>query len=32
VIGASTWAGRWLGGSMATRLVRLGRWPVIVVP
>jgi len=32
VVGSSTRAGYRLVGSIATRLVRLGRWPVIVVP
>jgi nucleotide-binding universal stress UspA family protein len=32
VVGSSTSAGHRLVGSVATRLVRLGRWPVVVVP
>jgi nucleotide-binding universal stress UspA family protein len=32
VVGASTRAGYRIMGSVATRLVRLGRWPVVVVP
>lgn len=32
VIGACRRAGRPLVGSLAARLVRLGRWPVVVVP
>jgi nucleotide-binding universal stress UspA family protein len=32
VVGASTWAGHRFVGSIAARLVRVGRWPVIVVP
>jgi nucleotide-binding universal stress UspA family protein len=32
VVGASTRAGHRLIGSIATRLVRAGRWPVVVVP
>ncbi|MEU4568446.1 universal stress protein [Micromonospora sp. NPDC023956] len=32
VVGASERAGRRLVGSVATRLVRAGRWPVVVVP
>ncbi|GAA2386613.1 universal stress protein A [Catellatospora methionotrophica] len=32
VIGASRQSGRWFVGSVATQLVRLGRWPVVVVP
>ena len=32
VVGSSTRAGYRIMGSVATRLVRLGRWPVIVVP
>jgi nucleotide-binding universal stress UspA family protein len=32
VVGASTWAGHRFVGSIAARLVRLGRWPVVVVP
>ncbi|MCW3813559.1 universal stress protein [Micromonospora sp. DR5-3] len=32
VVGASEQAGHRLVGSVATRLVRAGRWPVVVVP
>ena len=32
VVGASAQAGHRLVGSVATRLVRAGRWPVVVVP
>ncbi|OKI89383.1 universal stress protein [Micromonospora sp. CB01531] len=32
VVGASEQAGHRLVGSVATRLVRTGRWPVVVVP
>jgi len=32
VVGASTQAGHRLVGSVAVRLVRMGRWPVTVVP
>jgi nucleotide-binding universal stress UspA family protein len=32
VVGSSTRAGYRIMGSVATRLVRLGRWPVVVVP
>jgi nucleotide-binding universal stress UspA family protein len=32
VVGAATHAGRRLVGSIAARLVRAGRWPVVVVP
>jgi nucleotide-binding universal stress UspA family protein len=32
VVGASTQAHRVFGGSVASRLVRLGRWPITVVP
>ena len=32
VVGSSTHAGHRLVGSIATRLVRTGRWPVVVVP
>ncbi|MDQ7909492.1 universal stress protein [Phytohabitans sp. ZYX-F-186] len=32
VVGASTQAHRLFGGSVANRLVRLGRWPITVVP
>jgi nucleotide-binding universal stress UspA family protein len=32
VVGASAQAGHRFIGSIATRLVRLGRWPVVVVP
>lgn len=32
VVGVSTQAGHRFVGSIATRLVRLGRWPVVVVP
>ena len=32
VVGASEKAGHWLVGSLATRLVRAGKWPVTVVP
>lgn len=32
VVGSSEQAGHRLVGSVATRLVRAGRWPVIVVP
>ncbi|WP_442934586.1 universal stress protein [Micromonospora sp. CPCC 205739] len=32
VVGASGQAGHRLVGSVATRLVRTGRWPVVVVP
>lgn len=32
VVGASSRAGHRLGGSLAVRLVRAGRWPVTVVP
>jgi nucleotide-binding universal stress UspA family protein len=32
VIGSSGQAHRLLGGSMADRLIRLGRWPVTIVP
>lgn len=32
VVGVSTQAGHRLVGSIATRLVRTGRWPVVVVP
>jgi len=32
VVGASTQAGHRLIGSVAVRLVRMGRWPVTVVP
>jgi len=32
VVGASTQAGHRLVGSLAVRLVRVGRWPVTVVP
>lgn len=32
VVGSSSQAGHRLIGSIATRLVRLGRWPVVVVP
>ena len=32
VVGASTQAGHRIMGSLAVRLVRAGRWPVIVVP
>jgi nucleotide-binding universal stress UspA family protein len=32
VVGASRGWHRWCGGSVATRLIRLSRWPVIVVP
>jgi nucleotide-binding universal stress UspA family protein len=32
VVGASTQAGHRVVGSIAVRLVRVGRWPVIVVP
>jgi nucleotide-binding universal stress UspA family protein len=31
-VGASAQAGQRFVGSIATRLVRLGRWPVVVVP
>ncbi|GAB3467947.1 universal stress protein [Actinophytocola sediminis] len=32
VVGASTSAGHRIAGSVATRLIRAGRWPVVVVP
>ncbi len=32
VVGASQQFRRWLGGSVATGLVRSGRWPVVVIP
>ena len=32
VVGASTSAGHRFAGSVATRLIRAGRWPVVVVP
>ena len=32
VVGSSEQAGHRLVGSVATRLVRTGRWPVVVVP
>jgi nucleotide-binding universal stress UspA family protein len=32
VVGASTSAGHRIAGSVATRLIRTGRWPVVVVP
>ena len=32
VVGASTQTHRVLGGSVASRLVRVGRWPITVVP
>jgi nucleotide-binding universal stress UspA family protein len=32
VVGASTSAGHRIAGSVATRLIRAGHWPVIVVP
>lgn len=32
VVGASSQAHRLLGGSIASRLIRLGRWPVTIVP
>lgn len=32
VVGASTRAGHRIAGSVATRLIRAGRWPVVVVP
>jgi nucleotide-binding universal stress UspA family protein len=32
VVGASTSAGHRLAGSVAARLIRTGRWPVVVVP
>ena len=32
VVGASEKAGHWLVGSLASRLVRAGKWPVTVVP
>ncbi|MFC0531274.1 universal stress protein [Phytohabitans kaempferiae] len=32
VVGASTPSRRLFGGSVASRLVRLGRWPITVVP
>jgi nucleotide-binding universal stress UspA family protein len=32
VVGSSNHAHRLLGGSMAGRLIRLGRWPVTIVP
>jgi nucleotide-binding universal stress UspA family protein len=32
VVGASRGWRRWSGASVATRLIRLGRWPVVVVP
>ncbi|MEK8107626.1 universal stress protein [Micromonospora sp. M12] len=32
VVGTSEQAGHRLVGSVATRLVRAGRWPVVVVP
>jgi nucleotide-binding universal stress UspA family protein len=32
VVGASRGWRRWFGASVATRLIRLGRWPVMVVP
>ncbi|HEV7650345.1 MAG TPA: universal stress protein [Actinophytocola sp.] len=32
VVGASTSAGHRFAGSVATRLIRTGRWPVLVVP
>ena len=32
VVGASEQAGHRLVGSVAARLVRTGRWPVVVVP
>jgi nucleotide-binding universal stress UspA family protein len=32
VVGVSTQAGHRLVGSIASRLVRTGKWPVVVVP
>jgi nucleotide-binding universal stress UspA family protein len=32
VVGASTRAGHRIAGSVATRLIRAGHWPVVVVP
>ena len=32
VVGASRGWHRWCGGSVASGLIRLGRWPVIVIP
>jgi nucleotide-binding universal stress UspA family protein len=32
VVGASTSAGHRIAGSVATRLIRAGHWPVVVVP
>jgi nucleotide-binding universal stress UspA family protein len=32
VVGSSNQAHRLLGGSMADRLIRLGRWPITIVP
>jgi nucleotide-binding universal stress UspA family protein len=32
VVGASTSAGHRIAGSVASRLIRAGRWPVVVVP
>jgi nucleotide-binding universal stress UspA family protein len=32
VVGLSTQAGHRFVGSIATRLARLGRWPVVIVP